>query len=511
VAEREWREAVDMRPSTLGLVVVLAAAAVLRLWGIGQGIPYAVGVDEPEIIERAVRMMKTGDFNPHFFDYPGLYIYVQVVIGCLSFIAQAIFRGIYALNAVGADDFYLWGRISTAVLGTLTVYVVYQIGLRWGARHALLAAALLAVMPNHVRESHFVLTDVPLTFLMALAFLLSLRALEKGTPRAFALAGAVTGLAAATKYYGAVSVLLPLLAAYLNHGGDRSRLRCGLVALGAAVAAFLAGAPFTLLDLPSFLNGFAGVMGANQVTKDMWGGWVTSLKHLRLGLGWPGLLLALAGSGLAVVRVFTGPGRARFGLAVMLLAVYLPLITSRETVWARYLLPVVPVICLLAAIAVVSGVSLLRRFSIPRWARTSMIVALTVAALLPPAVSSIQWVRVNARVSTQAVAYAWVIANIPDGARVALETRGLLLPEHQYRVRYFKTLSQNELEVFANEGYDYLVASSVAFGRALSDPQLMPEQYAAYRRLFKGAALVFTVQPSTSRPGPELRIYKIAH
>jgi hypothetical protein len=29
---------------------------------------------------------------------------------------------------------------------------------------ALLATALLAVMPNHVRESHFVLTDVPLTF-----------------------------------------------------------------------------------------------------------------------------------------------------------------------------------------------------------------------------------------------------------------------------------------------------------------------------------------------------------
>jgi 4-amino-4-deoxy-L-arabinose transferase-like glycosyltransferase len=498
-----------MRPSKLGLAAVLVSAAALRLWGIGQGIPYALGVDEPEIIERAVRMMKTGDFHPHFFDYPSLYIYVQVVIGILNFLAQAVFGGIRSLSAVTAADFYLWGRVSTALVGTLTVYVVYQIGLRWGARHALLAAALLAVMPNHVRESHFVLTDVPLTFLMTLAFLLSLRALEKGTPRAFAVAGAVAGFAAATKYYGAVSLLLPLLAAYLNRGGDRPRLRCGLVALGAAAAAFLAGAPYTVLDLPGFLNGFAGVLGANQATPDRWAGLITALKHLRLGLGWPGLVLALAGFGLAVVRVFTGPGQARFGMAVTLLAVYLLIITSRELIWARYLLPVIPLICLLAAIAVVSGVSLLRRFSIPRWARTSLIVGLTVAALLPPAVTSIEWVRMNARVSTQAIAYAWVLNNIPSGAGVALETRGLLLPDQRYKVRHFKSLATVAPADLAREGFDYIVASEPAFARTFGDPTLQPELYAAYRRLLDGAALVFTIQPSSNHPGPELQVYKI--
>jgi hypothetical protein len=32
--------------------------------------------------------------------------------------------------------------------------------MRWGARTALLSAAMVAVMPLHVRESHYVLTDV---------------------------------------------------------------------------------------------------------------------------------------------------------------------------------------------------------------------------------------------------------------------------------------------------------------------------------------------------------------
>jgi hypothetical protein len=43
---------------------------LLRVWGIGHGLPFSLGIDEPEIMERAVRMMKTGDFNLHFFECP---------------------------------------------------------------------------------------------------------------------------------------------------------------------------------------------------------------------------------------------------------------------------------------------------------------------------------------------------------------------------------------------------------------------------------------------------------
>ena len=49
----------------------------------------ALGVDEPEVMERAVRMMKTGDFNPHFFDYPSLYMYVQAVVACRALPVRA--------------------------------------------------------------------------------------------------------------------------------------------------------------------------------------------------------------------------------------------------------------------------------------------------------------------------------------------------------------------------------------------------------------------------------------
>jgi 4-amino-4-deoxy-L-arabinose transferase-like glycosyltransferase len=211
-----------MRQSATTLAITLVLAAILRFWALGAGIPFNVGVDEPEIMNRAVQMMKSGDFNPRFFDYPGFYIHLQAGVACVRFLAGASGGRWQSLDQVDPEDFYLWARAVTALMGTLTVLLVYFIGMRWGARHAALAAGLMAVMPLHVRESHFVLTDVPATFFVCLTLLLSLRANERGRWVDFAWAGAAAGFAAATKYPAALALLLPLLSVWMS----RSRREC---------------------------------------------------------------------------------------------------------------------------------------------------------------------------------------------------------------------------------------------------------------------------------------------
>src|SRR5579862_4897061 len=147
--------------SAAGLVFALFAAAMLRFGALGAHLPFSPGVDEPEIMERAVRMMKTGDFNPRFFDYPSLYMYVEAAASTLRFLVGAMHGQWSALAQAPTEEFYLWGRAVTAVFGTATVWLVYLAGLRWSRRTALLASAMFAVMPLHVRESHYTLTDVP--------------------------------------------------------------------------------------------------------------------------------------------------------------------------------------------------------------------------------------------------------------------------------------------------------------------------------------------------------------
>ncbi len=126
--------------------------------------------------------------------------------------------------------------------------------------------------------------------------------------------------------------------------------------------------------------------------------------------------------------------------------------------YGRYLLPIVPPLCILAATAVVSGVSLLRRYEIPRAPRTALIAALTIAALLPPALVSIGWVRDAARTSTVDLAYAWILQHVPQQSIVAIESRALLLPA-TYRSRNVLQLRQMDYGDWRDQKVDYLVAS----------------------------------------------------
>ena len=417
MVEREWREASDMRPSRVNLALVLIAAAGLRLWGLGHGLPYSPATDEPEIVDRALAMMRTGTLSPHpFYDYPTLYMYVQLAVYRGSLSHWRVLRRVDVAQRDRPVPFYLAGRAVTALFGTATVLLVFQAGMRWGARHALLAAGLLAVMPVHVQSSHYVLTDTPMTFFVTLALVLSLAAHERGTALAFAWAGAAAGLAAATKYNGAIALLMPLLACLMTPRAKDSRLWCALAAIAACFVAFLLGAPYTLLDLPGFLNGFAQLsthyaLGPSPAESPT----LTYVKHLLIYFGYPAALLACAGFVLAIVRIIKGPGRARWAVLLIVPTVHSALISKQHLVYGRYLLPMVPMLCLLAAMAVVSGVSLLRRYEIPRGPRAALIAALTAAALAHPAYASIRFDMLISRVDTTRMAYRLDPAEHPPG------------------------------------------------------------------------------------------------
>lgn len=510
MVEREWREASDLRTSRVGLAAVLIAAVILRFWALGHGIPQSVSEDEPEIVERAFNMMRTGSLNPGgFFDYPALYIYVQFLVSVVRFLAGALGGTWSSLGDATTPSFYLWGRAVTAGFGVATVMLVFQIGMRWGGRHALLAAALLAVMPLHVRYSHYVLTDIPLTFFVTLTLLLSLAAHEKNRLGAFALAGAAAGLAAATKYNGGLAIVLPLLAVWMAVPAKPSRIAAAWAVVAAAAAAFLLAAPYTVLDLPGFLNSFARLAGEYRYTGPREAPWLTYLKHLRLTFGWPALLLAGGGLGLGLVRLVRGPGRVRWALVVTFPLLYFWIISHQHIVYGRYLLPLVPFLCVLAAAAVVSGVSLLRRYEIPRAPRTILIAGLTIAALLPPALQAIGFNRTIAKRTTADQAYEWITKNVPSGSLIVLESRKLVLPPASFRSRNVGQLRRQPYQAYVDEGTEYLMASSQSYGPYLDSPHQFPNEYKDYMEIFQQSRELARFSPTKDIPGPELRIFKV--
>lgn len=61
-----------------GTMVVLGGiritAFMIRIAGTAFGLPYTHHRDEMATVQKALTMPQTGDYNPHFFDYPTLYI-----------------------------------------------------------------------------------------------------------------------------------------------------------------------------------------------------------------------------------------------------------------------------------------------------------------------------------------------------------------------------------------------------------------------------------------------------
>jgi 4-amino-4-deoxy-L-arabinose transferase-like glycosyltransferase len=497
----------------LGLALVLLAAAVLRFWALPHGVPFSVQVDEPEVMVRAVRMMKTGDFNPHFFDYPTLYIYVQALAATGRFLLGAM-RGEWAALAQAPHEaFYVWGRAVTAILGTATVWILYNVGMRWGRPTALLAGVMLAVMPLHVRESHFVLTDVPVTFFVMLAVLLSLRAHERGTAGAFVLAGAAAGLAAATKYNGAIVLAVPLLCCALTRGVRPSRTVAVVGTFAGMLGAFLIAAPYTFLDLPVFLNQFARLSTEYRVVPPgREAVWLTYLKHLRNALGAPGSAVVIAGFALGIFRAVAGPSRLKWLVAILFPLLYFRFISTQQLAFGRYLLPLVPLLSLLAAAALVAAISSLRHTGLPLRARYAAIAALLLVTIGPPAYTAAAFDATAAREWTTEQAYRWIIANVPQGSKVTLETRQILLPD-TYKTSYVPQLRLRPFEHFVTQGVEYLVASSQLYGpyfdAATGAPQKFPREYAEYAAIFARTDEVARFTPSATHPGPELRILKV--
>ena len=497
-----------MSPRT-ALAVVLILGAALRFWNIGAGLPYRIGPDEPVIAEHAINMMRTGSFHPGFWDYPSLYIYVQLAVGCVRFVTGAMSGMWRSVSEFYPEHLFLWTRMLNAAVGTITIAMVYQSGVRWGRWTAIAAAAIFAVWPNHVRESHFALTDVPLTFFTVLTLLFSLRAHDTAAFRWFAAAGCSAGLAAATKYPGVYTLALPLIAS-LVAGTSLSR-RLGSIGLTmvAAGAGFLVAAPYTVLDLPGFLNGFA-VLSRYYRPRPFSDGASIYIAHLRAAIGWPGLVIVLAGILWGTLRATRAGGLRTWALILLFPLIYFYAVSTKYLIYGRYLLPIVPFLCLSMAIVLADATSWVWRLNRPFQIRAAIVAAILSLGLFQVVRAGFQWPAEYGRMTTQDVAYGRILEVIPRGAGVVVERSVLRLPDSLYRKTDVHRMIVRTAEDYVSSRTTFVVASSEAFGPIMARPSQHPVEYEAYQRLFnRPGHCLPTIQPTASIPGPEIIICRL--
>jgi 4-amino-4-deoxy-L-arabinose transferase-like glycosyltransferase len=397
------------------LTLVLTAAIALRVWGMSYGLPHPTArPDEEKIIGRAVVIVDTGNPKPVGHTYPTLLMYLQAA-ALLTYAKAGQMLHYYA----DVDDFltdafvthpglhYRICRALSVSLGVASVAVTYFLGRRVTGRPGagLLAALTVATNYLHVRDSRWGTVDVPMTFFVTLSLLFAVRATDGQRLRDYLAAGALAGLAAATKYNAGMVLLASVAAALAGSVGNSGRrapgaalTRVAAAALAAALA-FALATPYSVLDYRATWRVFSSTVAMLYAAPGERGIWI----HLRVtfphGFGWPVFLAALAGVGRAVWK--------REPRGLVLLAFVVPMFTSMagvRWVFPRYLVPLVPPLAVLAAEAVTAVVDLSR-------ALPAALVAVAMAG--PGVLSSLRFDRVAARTDTRVLAADWVSANLP--------------------------------------------------------------------------------------------------
>ena len=410
------------------LIAVIALAAGLRFWGIGFGLPHTQArPDEDAVVWVALRFFRR-TFHPGFFDWPSLFMYAVCALWVIyfnvgrwarwrGFAYESGFPDYISLNPT---PFHLMARGLSAVAGVLTVWNVHRIGaLLFDGTTALVGSLFLAVAALHVRDSHFGVSDIAATWLVTQSFLSTVKYAREGKRRDAIVSAVWAGLAASTKYNAGLIALTGIWAIVrpgVAASASSARIRLSLVYCAVAAGAFAAGTPYALLDWPAFTSALAAIaahLQGGHAAMEGYGWEVHLTKSLRYGLGLPMLTAGIAG-----LMLYGWQHRRAALLFSLFPLAYFVLVGAGLTTFARYIIPVIPFLCLAAGHATVSAA----RSIADRTGRAALAPvftwALATIVAAPSVWSTLQIDRLLTRTDNRLVAARWIHDQFPMGAAI---------------------------------------------------------------------------------------------
>ena len=357
------------------------------------------------------------DFNPTSDKTPSalgggtfhLYIYAAIAkaVSYTGWIKLVKDKNYYYSHPTEWSRLFILGRLLSALLGTGTVLLVFFAGRIWyGDITALLAAALLSIMPAHVIYSGFFLMNVPEVFLSLMSFYWLYKILKESKTKYYILAGLFAGLAVSTRFTAAPLPIM-LIAAYLLSGDVNKKPKQLIIGLAIIPVAFFIGTPYAVLDYPHFLAAMRipmRVMAGQPFS--LIGNTLTVLSSLAASSGLFVLLISLAGIALALIRR-SKADLITAGWSIFLIFMFL---RAGESSIPGRLLPVLPYLSLLSASFMVWLYNKYRAASI-------VIMAMIVCSGLVFANFCVQY---NSKNDIRDVSSIWLYENLPKNANIGL-------------------------------------------------------------------------------------------
>ncbi len=537
--------------ATAGGALILLAALLLRLHGIGFGLPGLYDPDELMFELGAVHMLSHATLDPAWFGHPAtttMYglalvdIAVYLVGHALGWFADV--HGFEAAIYTNPGWVILPGRWLMALFGVALVAQTMRLAHALDDRTAaLVAGALVAVSPLVIGWSQVIRTDVMGAFFVMLCLSATLRAGRADSWRLDAVAAFWLGTAIATKWpmaegaMGMAGLLARMVVTKASSPG-RAVLRLGRY-LGMGLVALLVVSPYLVIDHTTLVRNLQGEVQLHHLGatggSDWWNLHWYGGQILHHGLGAAGFVLAAAG---CVAMALRWRRQETVWMIGPVLIVMIAVIAHQHLVWSRWVVPLVPLLALPAgqAMARLAGVAGARAGAL---ARAGVLAAGLTAACAPLIVQDFGDARARLN-DTRQRASRFAVAHIPAGSRVLIEHFGFDLYPQPWQIVFplgragcvdVRAMLRGKVDYAAidaaragksNVDYgtmpraqapgcraDYAIITQ--YDRYAAERSDFPSEYQAYRDLLSGSQqlAMFAPQPGVSF-GPVTRVVRLA-
>lgn len=418
------------------LSLVLLYSTILKFYLIKGAMPYPGHVDEQYISDPAIRILKTGDFNPHRFTYPTLPLYITTAAMSMGYVLAASHLELINTAEIGSSCFPYYTH-SKVVLPAKFLLAILSV----------IAALFMGIMAFQIFENYYLLFFVPLvislsdiyflyshkylnvdivgTFFIVTLYFYLFYFFKKDTNLTKAvIPGFLCGLVIACKY-SLFFIVIPPILTVLFFSKKQRIYRISLIFCFMLLGFFLA-VPYSLLDFSTFLNdignmgyhyksghqGFEGIPGIPQL--------VYYLKVLIGDFGYWTVLFAAVGLITAAVKTW------KKTLVLLSFPLSLLIYMSLQKVhFIRNILALYGFYALFAAIGILGLYELLRqilqrsRISIflnkpKNRYLTSLILVAILFVICFPVLRPIQWAGIKP--DSRNLAVKWIKKNIGTGS-----------------------------------------------------------------------------------------------
>ena len=391
------------------IILVIFFAFILRYFQLNIGLPYLYFWDEPLTTSNALQMIKTGDYNPHFFKYGSLMIYLNLLIDQLYRIYLSLTGDLVSVAniRIAADtgwhwtishpSFYFWNRFLTATMGTATVFIAYLISMsicnRWTG---IISAFFFSILPIHIVHSGFVTMDTPVALFVSLVALFSILFIDQKKIIYFILSLICVGFATAIKYNSGLAIWLPIASLiWMSYRDELSRQKFYWLAIPCLPAVtFFLSMPYAILDFPNFIKDVLHQINYYKTTghpgatiSPGWDYFAFQIREFYQNIGLIGTILFAIGLAGTISRPV-------LLLILLFPASYLVFMSGMTVNFHRNFIQVYPFIAVFTGVAFYNLHAALTRFY-PNFKKPIPLVCLTAAlVLLPRAYDAYQTGRV---------------------------------------------------------------------------------------------------------------------